>query len=179
MKKAVYDDNEDDIKYLQEIVDRLSKLKNHYIETNQYHDHNVKYHGIETIKYLFENNDEDYNLYPTNYQQYQSFSSKTLLKLDEYLEKIRPEWIKIIKDCKVSLSVNIVFKSIKNFNDKRNLCIKSDITTDIDEIFSQLIKKYKDLCESLKNIDLILKGIKLITYSFNEIIRMNTFVKSS
>ena len=55
------------------------------------------------------------------------------------------ELIEIIKNCKINLTINIVFRSIKNFNDKRNLGIKSKTKTDIDEIFSQLIKKHEDL----------------------------------
>ena len=71
-KKAADDEDEDDIECLQEIIDRLSKLKKHYFKQNEYHDHNVKYFGIETVKYLFdEDSDENYDLYPTKYQQYQ------------------------------------------------------------------------------------------------------------
>ena len=120
-EKAAYDEDEDDIKCLQEIIDRLSKLKKHYIKKNKY-DKNIKYLWIETIKYMFENNDKDYNLYLTNYQQYQSFSSKTLLTPNEYLKKIRPELTKLIsEDCKVKLSVNAVFRSTKDSNDKRTV----------------------------------------------------------
>ena len=123
------------------------------------------------------NDDEGYNLYPTNHQQYQSFSGKTLLPLNEYLEKVRPELIKI-KNCEVSINVNIVFKSTRNFNDKRTVQIKSKNTTDIDEIFDQLIKKHHDLTEFLKNVDLISEGIESITCNFTEIIISNTFIES-
>ena len=85
--------------------------------------------------------------------------------------------IKNIKNCEVSLSVNIFFKSIKNFNDKRNLCIKSKSTANIDQIFDQLIKSH-NLTESLKNVDLISEGIESITYNFTEIIISNTFIES-
>ena len=115
----------------------------------------------------------------TNYQQYQSFSVNILLTLNEYLKKIRPELIKISKDCKVKLSVNVVFRSTKNNNDKRTLCIKSKDTTDIDEISDQLIKKLNDLIKPLKNIDLISEVIESIIYNFTKIIRMNTFVEST
>ena len=131
-KKVADDRKEDDMEYLQEMIDRLSRLKKHYIKQNQYYDQNIKYHGIETIKYLFENNEEDYNLYLINNQQCQSFSDKTLLKLDKYLEKIRLNLTKLINDCKVNLNVNAVFRSIKNPNDKRTLYIKIKETADID-----------------------------------------------
>ena len=131
------------------------------------------------ILYLFyEIAPENYSLYFISNQQYQSFSDKTLLPLDKYLEKIRPEMIKIIKNCKINLIVNTVFKSTRNFNDKRTLQIKSKNTTDIDEIFDQLIKKHHELIESLNNVDLIPEGIESITYNFTEIIISNTFIES-
>ena len=86
-KKAADKENEDDIEYLQEIIDRLNKSKKHYLKQNQYHDHNTKYWGIETIKYLFDE-DEDYRLYLINYQQYQSSFGKILLAPNECLEKM-------------------------------------------------------------------------------------------
>ena len=150
-EKIANDEDEDDIEYLQECVCYLSKILKDYIKKNKYHDHNVKYHGIETIKYLFKDNDEDYNFYLINNQQYQSLPNKTLLTLNEYLEKIRSKLIQLINnDCKVKLNVNVVFRAIRNFNDKINLCIKSKNTTDIDKIFDQLIKKHEDSCKSLK-----------------------------
>ena len=123
-----------------------------------------------------DDDDEDYKSYLTNYQQYQSFSGKTLLPLNEYLEKVRPELIKMSKNC--NISVNAVFRSIRNPNDIINLQIKSEKTTDIDEIFDQLIKKHHDLTESLKNVDLIPGDIESITYNFTEIIISNTFIES-
>ena len=83
---------------------------------------------------MLNDEDEDYNLYPTNHQQYQQFSGKALLPLNEYLGKVRPELIKISKNC--NISVNAVFKSIKNSIDIITLQIKSKNTTDIDETFS-------------------------------------------
>ena len=77
-EKIVNDEKEDDIEYLEERVDYLKNLLKSYIKQNQYHDHNIKYYGMETIKYLLngvtfngitfngnvsENSDEDYNLY--------------------------------------------------------------------------------------------------------------------
>ena len=81
LEKIVIDKKEDDIEYLQDRINYLNSLKNGYAKQNQYQDKNIKYHGIETIRYLFNDDDEDYNLHPTNYQQYQSFSGKTLLRL--------------------------------------------------------------------------------------------------
>ena len=101
---------------------------------------------------MFNDDDEDYNLYPRNYQQYQSLSCKTLLLLDEDLEKIRPELIEI-KNCEVNISADAVYRSIRNSNDIITLQIKIEITTDINEIFSQLIKKHEKHYESLKDIN--------------------------
>ena len=87
-KKAADDENEDDNEYLQEITDRLSVSKKDYFKQNKHHDHNTKYWGIETIKYLFDDENEDcYELYLIKYQQYQQSSGKILLAPDEYLEK--------------------------------------------------------------------------------------------
>ena len=134
-EKIVNDEKEDDIEYLQERIDYMRKLFKTYIKQNQYHDQNTKYNGVETIKYLFENNDEDYNLYLINNQQYQLFSDKTLLKLDEYLKKIRSHLTKFMINCKVNLNFNAVFRSTENSNDKRTLYMKSEEANDIDEIF--------------------------------------------
>ena len=114
-EKIVIDEKEDDIEYLQNRINYLNSLKNGYLKQNQYQDKNIKYNGIETISFLFNDDDEDYNLYLTNYQQYKSFSGKILLQLNEYLEKFKPELIKISKNC--NISVDAVFKSIKNSND--------------------------------------------------------------
>ena len=122
---------------------------------------------------MFENDDEDYNTYEIN-QQYQSFSGKTLLPLDEYLEKISPELIKLItKNYKAELNVSLVFGSKTNPNDDCNVFIKTK-SAGIDEMFDELIKKH----ETLKNIGFLLKGAESITYNFTKIIIENTFVES-
>ena len=84
------------------------------------------------------------------------------------------------KYCKVKLDVSVVFRSekFKKSNDKRNISIKSKNGTDIDEIFSQLIRKHEELPESLKNINLIPEGIESITYNFTEIVITNTFIET-
>ena len=89
--------------------------------------------------------DEDYNLYPIKDQQDQSFSGKILLPPNECFEKITPKLIEIIKSFKINLIVNAIFKSTRKFNDKRTIQIKNKDTmelhsTDIDEIFDELIK---------------------------------------
>ena len=77
-------------------------------------------------------------------QQYQSFSNKTLLPLNEYLKKIRPELIKLLtNDHEIEPDVNLVFRSRTNSNDEFNMFIKTK-SANIDEILNQLIKK-KDL----------------------------------
>ena len=173
-EKIVYDEKEDDIEYLKDNINELKGLKNNYFNKYKYHDHKVKYLGTdETIRYLFEHDDEDYNIYKVN-EQYQSFSNKILLLLNKYIEKIRPELIKLMtKDHEVELNANLVFGSKANSNDECNVFIKTK-SVDIDEIFVQLIKKYEDF----KNIGLLLKGVESITYSFIKIIIENTFFES-
>ena len=161
-----------------EVIDYLNHLKNGYSKENQYQAKNVKYRGVETIKYLFNDEDEDYSIYLIKNQQYQSFSDKMFLPINEYLGKIRPAMIKIIKHFETSLFVNAVFKSIRSPNDKRTVHIKNKDTTDIDKIFNELIKEHRDLTESLRNFDLIPKEIESIDYSFTEIIIKNTFIET-
>ena len=132
-EKIVASDFKNDTEYLQDRIDYLNNLFESYTQK--------KRNEIETIKCLFDNNDEDYDLYPIDNQQYQSFSDKILLPFNEYLEKSRPKWIEIMTEyC----------------ND----------TTDIDDIFSQLIKKHEELPESLKDVGLISEGIESIIYNF-------------
>ena len=175
-EKIVIDKKEDDTEYLQDRINYLNSLKNRYLKQNQYQDKNANYHGIETIRYLFNDDDEDYNLYPTNYQQYQSFFDKTLLPLNEYLEKIRPELIRMSKNC--NISADTVFRSIRNSNDLTTLQIKSENTTNIDEMFDQLIKKHETHSKSLKDINFKPEGIESMIYNFTETIISNTFIES-
>ena len=61
---------------------------------------------------MFDDNDEDYDLHPINNKQYQSFSDKSLLPFCEYLERIRPNLIKLMSDCcKSKLNVKVVFRA--------------------------------------------------------------------
>ena len=159
-EKTVYDDEEDDIKYIKDNINESKNLKNTYFDRNKYHGQRAKYLGTdETIKYLFEDDEEDYNIYEIN-QQYQSFSNRTLLPLDDYFKKIRPGLINLItKNHEVDLNVNLVFSSKTNLNNECNTFITSK-SADIGEVFDQLIKKkYKDL----KNIGFLLKGVESIT----------------
>ena len=122
---------------------------------------------------MFKDDAEDYNINEIN-QQYQSFSNKTLLPLDEYLKKIRPGLINLItKNHEVELNFNLVIRSKTNPNNKYNIFITSK-SDDIDEVFDQLIKKHEDL----KNIKFFLKGVESITYSFTKTIVKNTFIES-
>ena len=140
-EKMADDKNEDNIEYLKDQVNSLKDLKNVYLKKDKYHNYNVKYFGSdETIRYLFKNDDEDYNVYKLH-QQYQSFSGKTLLPLNEYLKRIRSKLTKLItKNCEVKLSVNFVFGFLKKPNDEYNVFIESNNAINIDEIFDQLIK---------------------------------------
>ena len=101
-EKAANDKNENDNEYLRGIIDRLDRLKKNYIKKDKYYDKSTKYWRIETIRYLFNNNNADCKLYLTNHQQYQSNSGKILLKPNEYLEKGRTYLIKLINNyCKI------------------------------------------------------------------------------
>ena len=107
---------------------------------------------------MFEDDEEDYNKYEIN-QQYQSFSNKTLLPLDEYLQQIRPGLINLItKNHEVELNINLVFRSKKIPNNECNIFITSK-SADIEEVFDQLINKHLNL----KNINFLLKGVESIT----------------
>ena len=161
----VVNDSKNDIEYLQDCIDYLNNLLESYTEKN-------KCNEIETIRYFFDDNDEDYDLHLINNKKYQSFSVKNLLPFCEYLERIGPNLIKFMSDCcKVTLNVNVVFRSerLKKSNDKINIYIKSKNTTDIDEILSQLIEDHEKLSESLKYINFISEGIESITYNFTVI----------
>ena len=113
---------------------------------------------------MFEDHNEDDSLYKINHQQYQSFSGKKLLSLNQYLEQIRPKLTELMtNDCKVKLNVNAVFRSKINLNDERNVFIESEDKTYMNEIFDQLIKKHEKLIGFLKEINFIPEGIELIT----------------
>ena len=80
--------------------------------------------------YLFNKNEHEDYYEPKliNYQQYQTDSDKKLLAPNEYLEKIRPNLIRLINEhnnnWKLKLTIQIIFNSISNPNDKRTLPIK-------------------------------------------------------
>ena len=114
---------------------------------------------------LEDDDDEDYKIYKINHQ-FQSFSNKILLPLNEYLEEIRPELINLMsKNYEVELNVNIVLGSKNNPNDECNMFIKTR-SANSHEVFDQLIEKHEDL----KSTNLVLKGVESITYSFIKII---------
>ena len=56
-EKAANGEKEDG-EYLQGIIDVLSGLKEHYLKETKHYDHDTKYKGAESIRYLF---DEDEN----------------------------------------------------------------------------------------------------------------------
>ena len=85
--------------------------------------------------------------------------------------------IKISKNCNVS--VNAVFRSIRNSNDIITLQIKCKDTTNIDEIFSKLIKIHETYSESLKDINFKPEDIESMIYNFTETFISSTFIKST
>ena len=113
-EKIVYDEEEDDIEYIKDNINELKNLKNTYFDRNKYHGYRAKYLGTdETIKYLFEDVEEDYNMYEIN-QVFSHFLTRLFLPLDEYFKKIRSGLIKLMtKNHEVELNVNLVFRSKK------------------------------------------------------------------
>ena len=112
-EKIVNGEKEDNIEYLKDQFNSLKNFKKAYLK-KKYRNYKVKYFGTdETIRYLFEDDYEDYNSYKFN-QQYQSFSGKILLPLNKYLEKIRSELTKLIKNYKVKINISFVFQSKKS-----------------------------------------------------------------
>ena len=174
-KKAADDEYEDDIEYLQEIIDRLSSLKKFYLKQNKYHDQNTKYWGIETIRYLFGDENKDYELYLINHQQYQLSLGKISLAPNECVEKIRPDLIELMNDFKINLAMNVIFNSTRNSNNKRTLHIKTKASDDIDELFGLLIKKHEDISKSLKNINLKSEGVESISIGLKQ---QQTYIQS-
>ena len=68
-EKNVYDEKEDDIEYVKDNFNELRNLKNTYFDRNKCHGYRAKYLGTdETIKYLFQDDEEDYNIYEINQQ---------------------------------------------------------------------------------------------------------------
>ena len=67
-KAAIYK-NENYNEYLQDVIDSLNKFKKIYLRKNKHHYHKTKYWGIETIKYLFNENENEnhYELKLINY----------------------------------------------------------------------------------------------------------------
>ena len=171
-EKIIFDE-EDDIEYIKDNINKFKNLKNTYFDRNKY-GYRAKSLGTdETIKYLFEDDEEDYNTSEIN-KQYQSFSNKTLLPLDEYLEKIRTGLINLItKNHKVEPNVNLVFISKNSPSNECNILITLK-SADIDEVLDHLIEKHEDL----KNINILLKVVESITYSFTKIIVKNAFIES-
>ena len=122
---------------------------------------------------MFGDDKQNYNIYEIN-QQHQSFSKKTLSPLDECFKKIRAGLINLTtKNYEFELNVNLVFRSKTNPNNECNIFITSK-SADIDEALDQLIKKHEDL----KDINFLLKGVELITYSFTKMIVKSTFIES-
>ena len=112
-EKIVINDCKNDIEHLQDCIDYLNNLFESYTKKN-------KCNEIKAIRYLFDDNDEDYDLHPINDKQYQSFPDKRLLPFCEYLERIRPNLIKLMSDCcKNKLNVNVVFRSERLKKSKR------------------------------------------------------------
>ena len=102
-----------------------------------------------------------------------------------YLEKIKPNLIKLIKkhkndNCKIQLTMKIIFIPISNYNDKRSLDVKTKnveimMDSDTDEIVKELpesiLQTYEELIEhSAKNTGLVLLGVESMDYDINKII---------
>ena len=118
-----------------------------------------------------ENEDKDYYKlklinHAPDYQQYQTDSDKHLLAPNGYFKKIRRNLIQLINNHnkKIRLTMQVIFNSTKNPNDKRTLHVKTKnikVTNKIiDELFESLIQG----CQSLSK-----KSVESINYDFYQI----------
>ena len=201
-KKAANDEKEDDNEYLQGIIDALTDLKGHYLKETKHYNHGNKYMGIESIRYLFDE-DEDYykpklfsTAFENNYLQYQTFSSREkMLSPVKYIEEIKPKLIKLINkhkndNWKIQLTMKITFIPVGNYNGKRSLYFKtknveimmgSDTDQTVKELFESIMQKYKELIEhSTKISGLVLQDIELMEYDINKITinRVGSYIES-
>ena len=128
-----------------------------------------------------------------NCQLYQTDLERKLLTPNGYLEKFRPNLIQLINshkgnNWKIQFTMQIVFNSIKDPNDKRTLYVKTkdvEITTKCDtnktvnELFDLLIQSCNDLSEfSRRNSNLILEGVESMNHNFNQTSKSGSYIES-
>ena len=89
-----------------------------------------------------------------NYQQDQRDLGKELLALHKYLKKIRTDLTQLISnnDQKIIVTMQVIFNSAKNSNDKRTLSVKVETTNIIDDLFDSLIQKCETLSKKLRTL---------------------------
>ena len=182
----------------------MSGIKEHYCKESKHYDHDIKYKGAESIRYLLdEDENKDYykpklvsTAFKNNYLQYQTTSDrKNMLTPTAYFEKIKPNLIKLLNRHKndnweIQLTMKIIFISVGNYNDKRSLYVKTKnveimMGSDTDEIikylYDSLTQQYEELIEhSTKSTGLVLEGVALMNYDINKITinRVGSYIES-
>ena len=187
--------------YFNKLNNDLSKLKRH--RHNIIHD--TEYKGIEEIKYLFNNiNEEDYyesikikHAFDDNHIEYESRGNKyNNLSLEEYLNIIIPylrdmiDNHKALGEWKIQLIMRIIFVSSLDINEIHIMHTKSDNielmsgteTNDvINELFKSFLRRHQEGLETkMKGSGFIFERVDLLEYHLHKISlnRGSTYIKS-
>ena len=187
--------------YFNKLNNDLSKLKRH--RHNIIHD--PEYKGIEEIKYLFNNiNEEDYyepikmkHAFDYNYIEYESRGDKyNNLSLEEYLNIIRPylrdmiDNHKALGEWKIQLIMRIISVFSLDINKIHIMRTKSDNielmsgtrTNDvINKLFKSFLRSYQEGLETkMKGSGFIFERVDLLEYHLHKISlnRGSSYIKS-
>ena len=176
--------------YFKKLKDDLSKLKRHR--------HNIIYNtehkGIEKIKYLFNNINEENHYQPItikhafddNFIKYESRGDKyNNLSLEEYLNIIRPylrdmiDNHKALGEWKIQLIMQIIFVSSLDDNEIHIMHTKSDNietmsgteTNDVtNELLKSLLRRYQEGVETkMKGSNFVFESVDLLQYILHKI----------
>ena len=176
--------------YFNKLNSDLRKLKRHC--HNIIHD--TEYNGMEEIKHLFDNiNEEDYykpikikHAFDDNYIEFESRGDKyNNLSLEEYLNIIRPylrdmiDNHKALGEWKIQLIMRIIFVSSLYINEIHIMHTKSDNielmsgteTNDvINELFNSFLRRYQEGLETkMKGSGFIFERVDLLEYHLHKI----------
>ena len=187
--------------YFNKLNNDLSKLKRH--RHNIIHD--TEYKGIEEIKYLFNNiNEEDYyesinikHAFDDNYIAYESRRDKyNNLSLEEYLNMTIPylrdmiDNYKTLGEWKIQLIMRIIFVSSLDINEIHIMHTKSDnielmsgteTNNVVNELFKSFPGRYQEGLETkMKRSGFIFERVDLLEYHLHKISlnRGSTYIKS-
>ena len=176
--------------YFNKLNNELSKLKRH--RHNIIHD--TEYKGIEEIKYLFSNiNEEDYyepikikHAFDDNFIEYESRGDKyNNLSLEEYLNIIRPylrdmiDNHKALGEWKIQLIMRIIFVFSLDINEIHIMHTKSDnielmsgteTNGVINELFKSFLRRYQEGLETkMEGSGFIFERVDLLEYHLHKI----------